>query len=100
MQKMRKWVNAWQGAMVGLTAGLLFLTAVTVGHAAEPQKGKAVQQPVQGQQICPATPGGGTCKLILDCPTVKNPGQTTCEATIDCPGTKEPVKTKEKPKSE
>ncbi len=100
MQKMRKWVNTWLGAMVGLTAGLLFLAAVTVGHAAEPQKAKAVQQPVQGQQICPATPGGGTCQLILDCPPVKNPGKTICEATIDCPGTKEPVKTKKEPKSE
>jgi hypothetical protein len=100
MQKMRKWVKTWLGAMVGLTAGVLFLTAVTASQATEPQKAKAVQQPVQGQQICPATPGGGPCKIVLDCPTVKNPGKTTCEASIDCPGTKEPVKTKKKPKSE
>lgn len=101
MQKMRKWVSTWLGASVGLTAGLLLLVAVTVSHAAaEPQKATAVQQPVQGQQICPATPGGGTCKIVLDCPTVKNPGTTTCEATIDCPGTKQPVTTKKKPKGE
>jgi hypothetical protein len=97
MQKMRKRVNTW----LGVTAGLFFLAAVTVGHAAaEPQKGKAVQQPAQGQQLCPATAAGEACKIVLDCPTITAPGKTTCEATIDCPGTKQPVKTKKKPKSE
>jgi hypothetical protein len=101
MQKMRNWVNTWLGACVGVTAGLLFLAAVTVGHAAaEPQKGKAVQHPVQGQQLCPATPGAEACQVVLDCPTLKTPGKTICEATIDCPGPKEPVKAKKKPKSE
>ena len=100
MQKMRKWVHTRLGALVGLTAGLVFLTVVTVVHAAEPQKVKAVQQSAQGQQLCPGTPGGGPCKVIMDCPTVKNPGQTTCKATIDCPGTKQPVSTKKKPKGE
>lgn len=100
MQKMRKWVHTWLGASVGLTAGLLFLTAVTAVHATEPQKAKAVQQPAQGQQLCPATPGAGPCKVVLDCPTVKSPGKTTCEATIDCPGTKQPVQPKQKPKGE
>jgi hypothetical protein len=101
MQKMWKWVNTWLGGWVGVTAGLFFLAAVTVGHAAaEPQKAKAVQQPAQGQQLCPATPGAGPCKVILDCPTLKTPGKTTCEATIDCPEPKQPVKTKKKPKSE
>lgn len=101
MQKMRNWVNTWLGASVGVTAGLLFLAAVTVGHAAaEPQKGKAVQQPAQGQQLCPATPGTGTCKIVLDCPPVKAPGKTTCQATIDCPEIKQPAKTQKKPKSE
>jgi hypothetical protein len=101
MQKMRKWVNAWLGACVGVTAGLFFLAAVTVGHtAAEPQKAKAVQQPAQGQQLCPANPGAEGCKVVLDCPPIKSPGKTTCEATIDCPETKQPVKTKKKTKSE
>ena len=100
MQKMRKWVNTWLGACVGVTAGLLFLAAVTVGHAAtEAQKGKAVEKPAQGQQLCPATPGAGPCKVVIDCPTIKAPGKTTCKATIDCPGQK-PVKTKKKPKSQ
>ncbi len=35
MQKMRKLMNTWLGASVGVAAGLLFLAAVTVGHAAE-----------------------------------------------------------------
>ena len=101
MQKMRKWVNTWLGAFVGNSAGLFFLTAVTVGHAAtEPKKGKAVEQSTQGQQLCPATPGAGPCKIVLDCPPVKSPGKTTCQASIDCPGTKQPVETKKKPKSE
>ncbi|MFA4902364.1 MAG: hypothetical protein WC600_06420 [Desulfobaccales bacterium] len=101
MQKMRKWVNTWLGACVGGTAGLLFMAAVTVGHAAaEPKKGKAVEQPAQGQQLCPATPGAEACKVVLDCPPIKSPGKTTCEAIIDCPGPKEPVKTKKKTKSE
>ena len=101
MQKMRKWVNNWLAASVGLIAGLLLLATVTACHAAaEPQKGKMVEQPVQGQQLCPATPGAGPCKIVLDCPSVKAPGKTTCEATIDCPGTKQPVKTKNKPKYE
>jgi hypothetical protein len=101
MQKMRKWVNTWLGTCMGVTAGLLFLTAVTVGHAAtEPQKEKAVQQSTQGQQLCPATPGARPCKVVLDCPPVMVPGKTTCRTTIDCPETKQPVKTKKKPKSE
>jgi hypothetical protein len=101
MQKMRKWVHTRLGAFVGVPAGLLFLAAVTMGQAAtEPQKGKAVEQSTQGQQICPATPGAGPCKVVLDCPPIQSPGKTTCQATIDCPGTKEPVKTKKKSKSE
>ena len=101
MQKMRKWMNTWLGTFVGVIAGLLFLAAVTVDHAAaEPKAGKAVQQPTEGQQLCPATPGAGTCKVVLDCPPIKTPGKTTCQANIDCPGTKQPVKTKTKPKSE
>lgn len=100
MQKMRKWPSAWLGTCIGLTTALMLLVAMTIGSAAaEPQKTKPVQQPAAGQQICPATPGGGVCKVVLDCPTVKNPGKTTCEATIDCPGTKQPVKPKTKQKS-
>jgi len=96
MQKMRKWVNTWLGASLGVIAGLLLLTAVTAGHAAEPQTGKAVQQPAPGQQLCPATSGAGVCKVVLDCPPIKTQGKTVCQATIDCP---EPAKTQEKPKS-
>lgn len=100
MQKMRKWMRTWWKTVIGVTAAFLFLTAATVAQAAgEPQKGKAVQQAASGQQLCPATPGGGTCKVVLDCPPIKNPGKTTCEATIDCPGTKQPAATKKKPKS-
>jgi hypothetical protein len=101
MQKMQKWGSNWLGAFVGVTGGLLFLAAVTVGYAAtEPQKGKAVVQSIQGQQLCPATPGAGPCKVVIDCPPVKAPGKATCQATIDCPGTRQPVKTKKKPKTE
>jgi hypothetical protein len=97
MQKVRKWLNPRLGALMGVTIGLLFLTVVTVGHAATDEKiGKPVEQPVQGQQICPATPGAGTCKVTLDCPPIKSPGKTTCQANIDCPATKQPVKTKKK----
>jgi len=98
MQKMRKRVNTWLGASLGMIAALLVLIAVTAGQAAEPQKGKAVQQPATGQQLCPPTSGAGagTCKVVLDCPPIKTPGKTVCQATIDCP---EPAKTQEKPKS-
>jgi hypothetical protein len=100
MQKVRKWLNTRIGTCVGVTAGLLFMAAVTVAHAdTETKQGKAIQQPTQGQQLCPATPGAGQCKIVLDCPAVKVPGKTTCQATIDCPGTKQPVKTKKKSKS-
>ena len=100
IQKKRKWVNTWLGACVGVTAGLVFLAAVTVGPAAaEPQKGKAVEQSTQGQQLCPAIPGAGPCKIVLDCPAGKTPGKAACQPTIDCPGTKQPVTTKPKPKS-
>jgi hypothetical protein len=100
MQKMRKWVNTRLGACVGLIAGLVFLAAVTVSQAAtEVQKGKTVEQPTQGQQLCPATPGAGPCKVVIDCPPGKSPGETTCKPTIDCPGTKQPATTKKKPKS-
>ena len=102
MHNMRKWVNSRLGALLGVTAGLLFLAAVTVGHAATEAKtpGKAVQQPTQGQQLCPGTPGAGTCKVVLDCPAIKTPGKTTCQAAIDCPGPqKQPAKAKENSKS-
>jgi hypothetical protein len=101
MQEMRKWVSSWLGTLVGVTAGLLFLAAVTVGHAATESKkpDKAAQEAIQGQQLCPGTPGAGTCKVVLDRPSLKLPGKTVCQATIDCPGTKQPVKPKEKSKS-
>ena len=87
IQKMRKWVNTWLGACVGVTAGLVFLAAVTVGPAAaEPQKGKAVEQSTQGQQLCPATPGAGPCKVVLDCPAGKTPGKDHVPAHHRLPG--------------
>jgi hypothetical protein len=101
MHNLRKWVHPWLGALVRVAAGLLFLVAVTVSQAAaEPTKGQAVEKPVQGQQLCPATPGAGPCKVVLDCPAVKAPGKTTCKVTIDCPPVKQPVKPKKKPKSD
>jgi hypothetical protein len=101
MQKTREWVNTWLGAFVGVSAGVLFMAAVTLGYAApEPQKGKAVEQSTQGQQLCPATPGAGTCKVVLDCPPIKTPGKTTCQATVDCPPAKQPVKPKKKTKTQ
>jgi hypothetical protein len=97
MQKIRTWLNTGTGALMGVTIGLLFLTVVSVGNAATDEKiSKPVEQPVQGQQLCPATPGTGTCKVVLDCPPIKSPGITTCQAKIDCPETKQPVKTKKK----
>jgi hypothetical protein len=101
MQNMRKWVNTWLGVSVGVVVAALFLTTVTVGHATEPQvKGKAVEKPVQGQQLCPATPTSGVCQVKIECPPIQAPGQTTCKATIDCPEPQKPVKPKKKPKSQ
>ena len=104
MQKTRKWLNSWPGTLMGVTAGLLFLAAVTVGHAATEAKkpGKAVQLTIQGQQLCPETPGFGPCKIVIDCPSLKTPGKTICQATIDCPAqqtTKSQKKTESKSKS-
>jgi hypothetical protein len=100
MQNMRKWVNIWLGACVGVAVAALFLASVTVGHATEPQvKGKAEEKPVQGQQLCPATPTSGVCQVKIECPAIQAPGQTTCKATIDCPEPQKPVKPKKKPKS-
>ena len=101
MHNLRKWAHTWLGASVGVAAGLLCLVTVTVSQAAtEPPKGQAVEKPVQGQQLCPATPGAGPCKVVLDCPAVQAPGKTTCRATIDCPPVKQPVKQKKTPRSE
>ena len=101
MQNMRKWINTWLGASVGVAAAVLFLATVTVGYAAEPKvKGKAEEKPTQGQQLCPATPGAGVCQVKIECPPIKAPGQTVCKATVDCPPVEKPVKTKKKPKSQ
>ena len=101
MQNMRKWMITRLGASVGVAAAVLFLAMLTVGHAAEPQvKGKAEEKPVQGQQLCPATPSGGVCQVKIECPPLKAPGQTTCKATVDCPEPQKAVKPKKKPKSE
>ena len=79
MQNMRKWMNTRLGASVGVAAARFFLATVTVGHATEPQvKGKAEAKPVQGQQLCPATPTCGVCQVKIECPPLKAPGQTTC----------------------
>ena len=100
MQNKRKWVNTWLRASVGVAVASLFLAAVTVGHAAEPQvKGKALEQPAQGQQLCPATPNTGVCQVKIECPPIKAPGQTTCKATVDCPEPQKQVKPKKKSKS-
>lgn len=100
MQKIRNWMKSWRGAGVGVAAGLLCLAAVTVSHAAtEPEKGKTVVIPVQGQQLCPAG-GGQACQIKIECPPINAPGKTICQATIDCPGTKDTVKPKKKPKTE
>jgi hypothetical protein len=99
MQNMRKWMNTRLGGLVGLAAAVLFLAMMTVGHAAEPKvKGKAVEKPAPGQQLCPATPAS-ICKIKIECPPIQAPGQTTCKATIDCPEPQKPAKPKKKPKS-
>ena len=101
MHNLRKWAHTRLGALVGAAAGLLCLVTVTVSHAAaEPTKGQAMEKPVQGQQLCPATPGAGPCQVVLDCPAVQAPGKTTCKATIDCPPVKQPVPPKKQPKSD
>ena len=102
MRKRRNWINSRLGAAVGLAAGLLLLAAVTVGQAAaEPRvKGQAVEKSVQGQQLCPATPGTSVCQVILDCPAIQAPGKTVCKATIDCPPPKQAGKQQKKPKSD
>ncbi len=100
MRNKRKWVNTRLGASVGVVAAVLLLATVTVGYAAEVQgKGKAVEKPVQGQQLCPATPSVGVCQIKIECPPLQAPGQTTCQATIDCPEPQKPVKPEQKPKS-
>jgi hypothetical protein len=104
MYKTRKCLNSWLGVLIGVTAGLLFLTAVTVGQAATEAKkpGTPVQLTIQGQQLCPGTPGAGPCKIVIDCPSIKAPGETVCRATIDCPAkqtTKPQKKTESKPKT-
>jgi hypothetical protein len=101
MQKMRQCVNTWRGACLRVTAGILFLTAATLGSAAaEPPKGKTAAQPAQGQQLCPATPGGGTCQVVPDCPPGKAPGKDKGQVSVDGPGTKTPATAKKNPKSE
>jgi hypothetical protein len=100
MRSKLKWVNIRLGAAVGVVAAVLLMAAVTVGQTAEAQvKGKAVEKPVQGQQLCPATPGASVCQVKIECPPIKAPGQTTCKATIDCPDTQKQVAPKKKTKS-
>jgi hypothetical protein len=104
VQNTRKWLTSWLGTLLGVTAGLLFLAAVTVGQAATEanQPGQAVQVTIQGQQLCPGTPGAGPCKIVIDCPSIKTPGKAVCQTTIDCPAkqtTKSQKKTESKPKS-
>jgi len=97
MRNKRKWVNTRLGASVGAVAAVLLLATMTVGLAAEPQvKGKGEEKPVQGQQLCPATPGAAVCQVKIECPPIQAPGQTVCKATIDCPPAKKPVKVKKK----
>jgi len=101
MQNMRKWINTWLGAFVGVAAAVLFLATVTAGYATEAKvKGKAEEKTTQGQQLCPATPGAGACQVKIECPPLKAPGQTVCKATVDCPPVEKPGKTKKKPKSQ
>jgi len=71
--------------------------AGTEARPTEPQvKGKGEEKPVQGQQLCPATPGAAVCQVKIECPPIQAPGQTVCKATIDCPPAKKPVKVKKK----
>jgi hypothetical protein len=101
MQNMRKWINTWLGASMGVAVAVLFLATVTVGYAAEAQiKGKAEEKSTQGQQLCPATPGAAVCQVKIECPPIKAPGETVCKATVDCPEPQKPVKPKKKTKSE
>ena len=52
MQNMRKWVNTWLGASVGVAAAVLFLATVTAGYAAESKvKGQAEEKSIQGHLI-------------------------------------------------
>ena len=97
MRNKRKWVNTRLGASMGVVAAVFLLATMTVGLAAEPQvKGKAEEKTVQGQQLCPATPGAAVCQVKIECPPIQAPGQTVCKATIDCPPAKKPVKVKKK----
>ena len=101
MRNMRKLINTWLGASVGVAAAVLFLATVTAGYATEAKvQGKAETKPIEGQQLCPATPGAGVCQVKIECPPIKAPGQTVCKATVDCPPAQKPVKPKKKPKSQ
>jgi negative regulator of sigma E activity len=100
MQNMRKWMITRLGAAVGTAAAVLLVAMLSVGHATEPKaKGKAEEKPVQGQLVCPATPGG-VCQVKIECPPLKAPGQTTCKATVDCPEPQKTVKPKKQPKKQ
>jgi hypothetical protein len=101
MQIIRKRMNTWLGATVGVAVAGLLLATVTVGYAADPQvKGKAEEKAVQGQQLCPATPTSGLCQVKIECPPIQAPGQTVCKATIDCPEPQKPAKPKKKDKQQ
>ncbi|MGA9755329.1 MAG: hypothetical protein WBV23_09310 [Desulfobaccales bacterium] len=75
------------------------LAAGTVGHAASEGKGTGDKKEVAGQQLCPATPGGGVCQVNGDgCCSTQTPGQTACQAPSDCPPAKPSVKAKKESK--
>ncbi len=91
MGKIRILINSWLGPWMGVSAGMLFLAMVAVGHAATepPKTAKGEQKPAQGQQVCPAPGAPGQCQVVIDCPAIKTPGKTVCQATIDCPAAPE-----------
>ncbi len=85
-------------AALVIAMAVVALVAITVGQAAGEGKGTGDKKEVAGQQLCPATPGAGTCQVNGGCCPSQTPGETACQATTDCPPAKPPVKAKQEPK--
>ena len=94
MRQIRTRLNISLLTWLGVAILVLSLTGVALGQAQTP-KGKQPpeQKPVQGQQLCPASPGPQQCQVQVESPPSKPHGKTTCEATVDCP----PAKGKKQP---
>ncbi len=72
-------------AAIVLAVCFSLMATMTMTQAYATEKTLKSAEPSQAQQMCPPKTPTAACKVIIDCPPIKNPGQTTCQATIDCP---------------